>query len=136
MKSFFSQFILIISAFSFGSIVFAQSVIRGPYLQSPTESTIVIKWRTDAPTNSKVQYGTSLSNLDLVASSNGSNTNHTITLTNLTPATTYYYSVGNSTIQLTTPSDSFRFKTNPIPGVAVPTRVWAIGDFGKGIQNK
>ncbi len=132
MKSFFSQFILIISAFSFGSIVFAQSVIRGPYLQSPTESTIVIKWRTDAPTNSKVQYGTSLSNLDLVASSNGSNTNHTITLTNLTPATTYFYTVGNSTSQLTTPSDSFRFKTNPIPGIAVPTRVWAIGDFGKG----
>ena len=132
MKSFFSQFILIISAFSFGSIVFAQSVIRGPYLQSPTENTIVIKWRTDAPTSSKVQYGTSLSNLDLVATSNGSNTNHTITLTNLTPSTTYYYSVGNSTSQLTTPSESYRFKTNPIPGVAVPTRVWAIGDFGKG----
>ena len=132
MKSFFNHFILIVSAFSFGSIVFAQSVIRGPYLQSPTESTIVIKWRTDAPTNSKVQFGTSLSNLDLVASSNGSNTDHTITLTNLAPATTYFYTVGNSTSQLTTPSDSFRFKTNPIPGIAVPTRVWAIGDFGKG----
>ena len=111
---------------------FTQTVIRGPYLQSPTENTIVIKWRTDAPTNSRVQYGTSLSNLDLVATNNGSNSNHTITLTNLTPATTYYYSVGNSISQLTTPSDSFRFKTNPIPGVAVPTRVWAIGDFGKG----
>ena len=132
MKSFFNQFTLIVSVFLFDSTVFTQTVIRGPYLQSPTESTIVIKWRTDAPTNSKVQYGTSLSNLDLVASSNGSNTNHTITLTNLTPATTYYYSVGNTTIQLTTPSDSFRFKTNPIPGDAVPTRVWAIGDFGKG----
>ena len=132
MKSFFNQFTLIVSVFLFESTVFTQTVIRGPYLQSPTESTIVIKWRTDAPTNSKVQYGTSLSNLDLVASSNGSNTNHTITLTNLTPATTYYYSVGNTTIQLTTPSDSFRFKTNPIPGDAVPTRVWAIGDFGKG----
>ena len=86
MKSFFNQFTLIVSVFLFDSTVFTQTVIRGPYLQSPTESTIVIKWRTDAPTNSKVQYGTSLSNLDLVASSNGSNTNHTITLTNLTPS--------------------------------------------------
>ncbi len=132
MKSFFNQFILSVIVFSFGNTIFAQTVIRGPYLQSPTENTIVIKWRTDVPTNSKVQYGTSLSNLDMVATSNGSNTEHTITLTNLTPSTTYYYAVGNSTSQLTTPSESYRFKTNPIPGIAVPTRVWAIGDFGKG----
>ena len=128
MKTFF--FLVLSSVVIFNSK--AQSVIRGPYLQSPTENTIVIKWRTDVPTSSKVQYGTSLLNLDLVATSNGSNTNHTITLTNLTPSTTYYYAVGNSTSQLTTPSESYRFKTNPIPGVAVPTRVWAIGDFGKG----
>ncbi len=132
MKSFFNQFILSVIVFSFGNTIFAQTVIRGPYLQSPTENTIVIKWRTDVPTNSKVQYGTSLSNLDMVATSNGSNTEHTITLTNLTPSTTYYYAVGNSTSQLTTPSESYRFKTNPSPGIAVPTRVWAIGDFGKG----
>jgi hypothetical protein len=122
---------LVLSAIAISNSI-AQSVIRGPYLQSPTENTIVIKWRTDAPTSSKVQYGTSLSNLDLMATSNGSNTEHTITLTNLTPSTTYYYAVGNSTSQLTTASESYRFKTNPIPGVAVPTRVWAIGDFGKG----
>ena len=42
MKSVFKQFILIVITFSFGSTIFAQTVIRGPYLQSPTENTIVI----------------------------------------------------------------------------------------------
>lgn len=126
-----SLFLIFLSA-SYVFSVDAQNVIRGPYLQSPTENSIVVKWRTDEATNSKVHYGTNPSNLDLVASSNSTNTNHTLTLTNLTPSTTYYYAVGNSTQLLTTPSDTFRFKTNPIPGVAVPTRVWAIGDFGKG----
>ncbi|MBU3658482.1 MAG: T9SS type A sorting domain-containing protein [Flavobacteriales bacterium] len=126
-----SLFLILFSA-SYVFSVEAQTVIRGPYLQSPTENSIVVKWRTDEATNSKVQYGTNPSNLDLVATSNSTNTNHTLTLTNLTPSTTYYYAVGNSTQLLTTPSDTFRFKTNPIPGVAVPTRVWAIGDFGKG----
>jgi hypothetical protein len=73
-----------------------------------------------------------LGSLNQTASISVPKTEHTITLTNLTPSTTYYYAVGNSTSQLTTPSESYRFKTNPIPGVAVPTRVWAIGDFGKG----
>src|SRR5690606_1724537 len=28
------------------------------------------------------------------------------------------------------------FKTHPIPGTPVPTRVWAIGDFGRGNQGQ
>jgi hypothetical protein len=132
MKSVFKQFILIVSAFSFGSTIFAQTVIRGPYLQSPTENTIVIKWRTDVSCNSRVNYGTSLGSLSQTAFSTVPKTEHTITLTDLLPGTTYYYEVGNTTSIFTTASESYRFKTNPIPGVAVPTRVWAIGDFGKG----
>lgn len=128
MKSIFT----FLSFFSIYCILHAQDVVRGPYLQSPTENSIVIKWRTGVASNSKVQYGTSLSNLNLVATNNTSTTEHTITLDNLNPATTYYYAVGSTSSLFTIPSDSFRFKTNPIPGIAVPTRVWAIGDFGKG----
>ncbi len=128
MKSIFT----FLSFFSIYCILHAQDVVRGPYLQSPTENSIVIKWRTGVASNSKVQYGTSLSNLNLVATNNTSTTEHTITLDNLDPATTYYYAVGSTSSLFTIPSDSFRFKTNPIPGIAVPTRVWAIGDFGKG----
>ncbi|NBR15243.1 MAG: metallophosphoesterase, partial [Crocinitomicaceae bacterium] len=117
MKSIFT----FLSFFSIYCILHAQDVVRGPYLQSPTENSIVIKWRTGVASNSKVQYGTSLSNLNLVATNNTSTTEHTITLDNLNPATTYYYAVGSTSSLFTIPSDSFRFKTNPIPGIAVPT---------------
>ena len=33
-------------------------LLRGPYLQSATPSSIVIRWRTDVPTDSTVLYGT------------------------------------------------------------------------------
>jgi len=132
MKSLSFSFFLALFVILTNQVLYSQSVIRGPYLQSPTENSIVIKWRTDTESDSKVNYGTSLSNLNLTASVNSVDTEHTVKLTDLQPATTYYYQVGNTTTLLTTASASYRFKTNPIPGVAVPTRVWAIGDFGKG----
>lgn len=113
-------------------LVSSQTLTRGPYLQSPTESTIVIKWRTSANTNSKVRFGTDSLNLSQTVSLNNSTKEHTVKLTNLVPSTIYYYSVGNNATSFTSPSARFRFKTNPIPGSEVPTRVWAIGDFGKG----
>ena len=113
-------------------LICSQTLTRGPYLQSPTESTIVIKWRTSANTNSKVRFGTDSLNLSQTLTLSNSTKEHTVKLSNLSPSTTYYYSVGNNATSFTSPSARFRFKTNPIPGSEVPTRVWAIGDFGKG----
>lgn len=110
----------------------SQTLTRGPYLQSPTENTIVIKWRTSANTNSKVFFGSDSTNLSQSIVLNNSTKEHTVKLSNLTPSTFYYYSVGNNSTSFTAPSARYRFKTNPIPGSQVPTRVWAIGDFGKG----
>lgn len=129
MRSKFISFSLIYFACF---LVCSQTLTRGPYLQSPTENTVVIKWRTSANTNSKVSFGTDSINLSQTVSLNNSTKEHTIKLTNLAPSTTYYYSVGNNATSFTSPSARFRFKTNPIPGSEVPTRVWAIGDFGKG----
>src|SRR5690606_35511114 len=36
----------------------AQTVTRGPYLQIPTPNGIVVRWRTDVPTDSRVAMGT------------------------------------------------------------------------------
>ena len=36
----------------------AQSVLRGPYLQSGTTDSGIVRWRTDVPTDSVVRYGT------------------------------------------------------------------------------
>ncbi len=115
----------------FCSTVFSQQVIRGPYMQKVTDNSIIIKWRTDVATNSRVVFGideTSLTN-DVTLQNNV--TEHTVQLSGLSPLTEYYYAVGNSTQILSGPQDH-RFRTHPVNGESAPVRVWAIGDFGKG----
>jgi hypothetical protein len=115
----------------FSSTVFSQQVIRGPYMQKVTDNSIIIKWRTDVATNSRVVFGmdeTSLTN-DVTLQNNV--TEHTVQLSGLSPLTEYYYAVGNSTQILSGPQ-SHRFRTHPLDGESAPVRVWAIGDFGKG----
>ena len=42
---------------------YGQVITRGPYLQSGSPSSIIIRWRTDLSTNSYVQYGHALGSL-------------------------------------------------------------------------
>ena len=78
----------------------AATVTRGPYLQSGTPSGIVVRWRTDATTDSEVRYGAAPGSLTFRANSSTVTTEHEITLKGLTPDTQYYYSVGTTaTIQ-------------------------------------
>jgi peptidoglycan hydrolase-like protein with peptidoglycan-binding domain len=58
---------------------------------TPATTSLVITWTTDVPATTQLEYGTtasygSLSTLDATLS-----TSHTVTLTGLTPNTTYYY---------------------------------------------
>jgi hypothetical protein len=105
-------------------------VTRGAYLQKLTPNGITIRWRTDLPCNSTVQYGTS------TAYGNTTNdaaitTEHTVTLTGLTPATNYFYSIGTSSQALQGDTKN-NFYTAPSVGSTAPVRIWAIGDFGNG----
>lgn len=114
----------------------AQTVVRGPYMQSNTDVSIQIMWRTDIATDSKVWYGTDSTNLSMTETVVGSNTNHDVLLSGLTPLTKYYYAIGNNAGQLTTPGAQFSFTTHPVPGTPTDTRVWCIGDFGRGNQGQ
>ncbi|MCY3841031.1 MAG: hypothetical protein OXH09_20700, partial [Gammaproteobacteria bacterium] len=40
------------------------SVVRGPYLQMGTPSSMIVRWRTDGFTDTKLSYGTAVGNLD------------------------------------------------------------------------
>lgn len=112
----------------------AQSVIRGPYMQSPNHNSIKIMWRTDSNTDTKVWYGTDPNNLTFTATVNNNVKDHIIKITGLQPHTKYYYAVGNANgIFGGNTADHF-FTTHPIPGSNVPVRIWATGDFGKGNQ--
>lgn len=124
--------LLLLALVQFNAVqLFAQSIIRGPYLQSPTHESIIVMWRTDQNLTSKVWYGTDSSNLNLSAEVNTNATNHTVKLTQLQPGTRYYYQVGSIGSPLSSTISNHSFKTHPIPGTTTPVRVWAIGDFGR-----
>ncbi len=107
------------------------ALLRNPYLQLATPNSIVIRWRTNVSSDSKVKFGTSLSNLAFSTSNTTQKTEHEIKLTGLTPNTKYYYSVGSSITVLQGDGDNF-FVTHPVSGTVSPTRIWVIGDFGHG----
>jgi fibronectin type 3 domain-containing protein len=105
------------------------AVTRGPYLQTGTSASVIVRWRTSSATNSRVDYGTSPAALTQSASDATSTTEHEIKLTGLSADTQYYYAVGTSTVTLASGSE-FTFFTSPAVGTAHPTRIWVLGDSG------
>ena len=116
----------------------AQTVVRGPYLQSGTSSSVIIKWRTDEATDSLVRYGLDHDpdGLQLSATNSTSTTEHAVQLTGLSADVKYFYSVGTSSALQLAGGDSDHFVvTAPVPGTAKPTRIWVIGDSGTAKRN-
>ena len=112
-----------------GSIPYP-TVTRGAYLQKVTPNSITVRWRTDLPSNSKVQYGTTLSYSNSISDTTLV-TEHELNITGLSPSTQYFYSIG--TIDSTLQGDiKNNFYTSPLPGTITPVRIWATGDFGNG----
>ncbi len=110
----------------------AQSILRGPYLQSPGPNSIIVRWRTDSLTSSRVTYGTTQGATTFTADSATLTTEHRVLLKGLTPLTKYYYSVGTTSQQLRGNDPLLYFTTAPDSNSHTPIRVWTIGDFGHG----
>ena len=108
----------------------AQVVTRGPYLQSGTATNILVRWRTDAATDSVVLYGTRVDDLSSLSSSSPSTTEHEVALTGLQADTVYFYSVGSSSRVLAGGDASYFFETAPLSGTPKRTRIWVLGDSG------
>ena len=106
------------------------TVTRGPYLQTGTPTSAIVRWRTDVGTDSRVRYGTAPESLTGIADGAAGVTEHTVTVTGLSPNTLYYYSVGTATETLAGGDATHFFRTHPIAGTSVPTRVWVLGDSG------
>ena len=113
----------------------AQVVTRGPYLQQGTPNEVVVRWRTDVPTNSRVLYGTQQGTLTSVEQDLILDTEHEVTLSGLSADTTYYYAVGTTTVVLAGDDPDHFFVTPPATGTAKPTRIWILGDSGSGDAN-
>lgn len=105
------------------------NLTRGPYLQMGTRDSIIIRWRTDVPTDSRVLYGTNVTYPSEAVFSPAFTTNHEVRLTGLLPDTRYYYYVGNL-LRVTGGGPGHSFVTAPV--AAKPTRIWVLGDSGTG----
>jgi len=106
------------------------TVTRGPYLQLGTPTSAVLRWRTDAPTDSRVEYGTAVGSLGSYTDDATVTTEHAVTISGLLPDTKYYYSIGTTTVVLEGDDANHFVVTSPAPGSAKPTRVWILGDSG------
>jgi hypothetical protein len=106
-------------------------LVRGPYLQMETPTSIVIRWRTDQHCEGFVVYGTNTFDMKNVAWTRGSFADHVVLVKDLVPRTRYFYALGASTNQiLLGPEKDLFFYTAPLPGTPKPTRVWVLGDPG------
>ncbi len=125
-----SLLILLLLLVAGGTVAQAATVIRGPYLQGGTPESIILRWRTDVPTVSRVDYGSQFGTLDLQETVLATTTEHEVTLTGLTPGTRYYYGVGSFTQILVGDDITHFFDTPPPVGTPEPTRFWILGDSG------
>ena len=107
---------------------YSVNLLRGPYLQLCNSTSIVVRWRTDWPTNSVVLFSTNGQNFSAVT--NGTRTSeHEVLVRGLTPDAAYFYVIGSAT-ELYEEYAPQIFRAAPTNARAVT--VWAIGDFGSG----
>ncbi len=121
---------LVATLFLFSNVAVGQSprLTRGPYLQNLLPTGITIRWRTNVVTDSRVLFGTG-GQLTRQVLDTAPTTEHSVSLTGLTPATTLQYSVGSSAGDLSGGAEQV-FTTAPVAGTIKPVRAWVLGDFG------
>ena len=113
----------------------ALSVVRGPYLQMWTDTSIVVRWRTNQPVVGRVRYGTQPGALNTFIDESAPVTDHEIQITGLQPRSLVFYSIGTPSGVLAGDDADHYFKTLPPPGARDPLRLWVIGDSGTGNAN-
>src|SRR6185295_20176518 len=123
-------FVAIVAAMTGLATVATAAVIRGPYLQTPTAASMIVRWRTDTSTNSRVSIGPSPGSLTTNHDSLVPVTDHVVTVTGLSPDTLYYYSVGSTAGAFVGDDVDHFFRTAPTSGSQTPFRIWSIGDAG------
>ena len=111
-------------------------IIRGPYLQKASPTSMVIKWRTSVPTPSSVDYGTSISDLEFSQVELIPKTEHEIEITGLVPNTKYFYRIGNNYKILVPAASDLHFITYPEFDQSQPLTAWILGDCGKVTEGK
>ena len=106
-------------------------LVRGPYLQLGTPTSMIVRWRTDGFADTRLAYGTEVGKLETVLEDTILRIEHEVAITGLESNTKYYYEVGNYLITLAGNDEDHYFKTSPEKGSTDPIRIWVIGDSGQ-----
>ena len=102
-------------------------VVRQPFLQVVTPSSIVLRWDTQTAEVGIVSYGSSVTSLTSSVTESSAKTKHELTITGLSPKQKYFYSIAGPTGG----ASGQYFVTAPPAGTAQSTRIWVITDFGQ-----
>ncbi len=119
------------------SVAQIPNIIRGPYLNSVTSTSAVIRWRTEQVTDSKVSFSTDFSKVEQQTGVSDAKlvTDHEVLVSGLAPTTKYFYTVGTTSSRAKAYQEQY-FKTAPVVGSTAPIRIWALGDFGNSSKNQ
>ena len=134
IRWFVSWLILVLLGFGSGAAE-AVTLVRGPYLQTPTEASIIVRWRTDLTVDTRLAYGQSFDQLDTVISDVQWVNDHEVLIEGLTAATRYYYSIGTSTEVFAGGDPDHWFETAPAGNDRLATQIWVLGDSGTADAN-
>ena len=126
MKTYLPTFLLFLTFFTADG---QGTLLRGPYLQVATPTSIVIRWRTDKPSDSVVKIGGSPQSLGQTFTENTTATEHEVKITGLQAETRYYYSIGSQTAVLQSGDHNY-FQTSAVAGKPGKYRFGLLGDCG------
>ncbi len=126
--------ILIALAYAVGRfvVVFQDSRLTGyraPYIQMLTRDSVIIRWMTEENQLGIVRFGEDRKYMSTIEIESSPAKNHAVKLSNLEPATRYYYQTGTIDAFHEQDTDKQWFYTHPEQ--VQPARVWVIGDSGK-----
>jgi hypothetical protein len=106
-------------------------LIRGPYLQMGTPNSIIVRWRTGVPQDTRLAYGSAPGNLSMTLTDPTPKTEHEVVVSGLAADTKYYYEIGDSVDTLAGNDPDHYFRTSPAVGTRRPLRIWVMGDSGE-----
>ena len=110
-------------------------VTRGPYLQKVNQNSVIVRWKTNLPTDSRVDVGISPAMMNNSTTSQNFTTNHEVLVTGLTANSTYFYGIGHFS-ELIESGNNMYFNTMPNTGVPGNYEFLVLGDCGTGLQEQ
>jgi hypothetical protein len=106
---------------------------RGPYLQSGTQTSITIRWKTSNACLGRVRVGPANGTYTTATvDETCPTTDHIITVSGLTADTKYFYEISSTTGTVFQSGVSNFFRTNPLANTTRKIRITAFGDCGRG----